>query len=182
MDARVTGTSADELERSADRLRGDIGATLERLRTKLTPRNVLAEIAEGAGVSDLNPRSFFDFAARRHPIPTVLVTLGLGALAVSALRSRGSGPGALQATFSALTQSARDSFNTHAAAKREDFVRAAEAQLSAGAGLLSDAVEKGVGELISRVPAPPEAKPLLESALQVLLIAGLETIFSKVRK
>jgi hypothetical protein len=36
--------------------------------------------------------------------------------------------------------------------------------------------------LVSRVPAPPEARPLIESALQVLLIAALETILAKAKK
>jgi hypothetical protein len=161
-------------------VRGDIGATLEQLRTKLTPRNIVGEIAESAGVADLTPRSVFDFAAQRHPVSTVLVGLGLGMLALSALRSGDkNGPGALQETLSALTQSARKSFKSHAAAKREDFVRAAEVQLSAGAEHLGDAVDRGVGELVSRLPAPSEAKPLIESALQVLLIAALEKIFAR---
>jgi hypothetical protein len=36
--------------------------------------------------------------------------------------------------------------------------------------------------LVSRVPGPPEARPLIESALQVLLIAALETILAKAKK
>jgi len=161
-------------------LRGEIGVTLDQLRTKLTPRNIVGEIAESNGVADLTPRSVFDFAARRHPVSTVLVGLGLGILAFSALRSsEKNGPGALRETLAALTQSARNSFKTHAAAKREDFVRAAEVQLSAGAEHLSGAVERGVGELVSRLPAPSEAKPLIESAMQVLLIAALEKIFAR---
>src|SRR5271170_3383536 len=175
--------SSDELERQADRVRSQIGATVGRLRTKLTPRNIIGEIAEGSGLRDLTPRSFVDFAARRHPVSTVLVGLGLGVLAFSVLRSsEKSGPGTLRETLGTLTESARNSFQTHAAAKREDFVRAVEAQLSASAEHLSDAVDKGVAELVSRVPAPPEARPLIESALQVLLIAALETILAKAKK
>jgi hypothetical protein len=110
LDARVfpNRTSPDKLELDADRVRGQIGATLERLRTKLTPRNIVGEMAEDVGVSDLTPRAFFDFAARRHPVPTVLVGLGLGVLAFSALRSNEkSGSGALHESFAALAQSAR---------------------------------------------------------------------------
>ena len=186
MDARMASPpemSPDELEREADRVRSQIGVTVSRLRTKLTPRNIAGEIAERGGLRDLTPRSFVEFAARRRPVSTVLVGLGLGALAFFALRSsEKSGPGALRETLGALTQSARNSFQTHAAAKREEFVRVAEAQLSASAEHLSDAVDKGVGELVSRVPAPPEARPLIESALQVLLIAALETILAKAKK
>lgn len=186
MDARVASPpemSPDECERQADRVRSQIGATLNQLRTKLTPRNIVDEIAEGSGLRDLTPRSFVDFAARRHPVSTVLVGLGLGVLAFSVLRSsEKSGAGGLRETLGALTQSVRNTFQTHAAAKREDFVRAAEAQLSAGADHVRNAVEKGVGELVSRVPAPPEARPLIESALQVLLIAALETILAKAKK
>jgi hypothetical protein len=182
LDARVA-SPPDELERQADRVRGQIGATLDQLRTKLTPRNIVGEIAEGGGLLNLTPRSFVDFAARRHPVSTVLVGVGLGVLAFSVLRSsEKSGRGVLRETLGALAQSARNSFQTHAAAKREDFVRAAEAQLSAGAEQVRDAVEKGVGELVSRSPAPPEARPLVESALQLLLIAALETILAKAKK
>jgi hypothetical protein len=185
LDARVVSPnlSPDELQQDADRARRQIGSTLERLRIKLTPRNIISEIAEGTGVQDLTPRSVVDFAARRHPVSTVLVGLGLGVLAFSVLRSsEKAGPGALHQTFSSLAQSARDTFKAHAAAKREDFVRAAEAHLTTGVGHLTGAVEKGLEDLVSLVPAPAEARPLIESALQVLLISALETIFAKARK
>ena len=143
MDARVA-SPPDELERQADRVRSQIGATLDQLRTKLTPRNIIGEIAEGSGLRDLTPRSFVDFAARRHPVSTVLVGVGLGVLAFSVLRSsEKSGRGVLRETLGALAQSARNSFQTHAAAKREDFVRAAEAQLSAGAEQREGRCRKG---------------------------------------
>jgi len=185
MNARVipSDLTPDELQQDADRVRRQIGSTLERLRTKLTPRNIVNEIAEGSGVGDVTPRSVVDFAARRHPVSTVLVGLGLGVLAFSVLRSsEKAGPGALHQTFSSLAQSARDTFKAHAEAKRQDFVRAAEAHLTTGAGHLTGAVEKGLEDLVSLVPAPVEARPLIESALQLLLISGLEAIFAKARK
>jgi hypothetical protein len=184
MNARVnpSNLSPDELQQDADRMRRQIGSTVERLRTRLTPRNIVSEIAEGAGMQDVTPRSVVDFAARRHPISTVLVGLGLGVLAFSVLKSsEKGGPGALHQTFSSLAQSARNSFNAHAAAKREDFVRAAEAHLTAGAGQLSGAVEKKLGDVVSLVPAPVEARPLIESALQLLLVSAMEAIFAKAR-
>jgi len=175
--------SPDELEVQANRVRDQMGATVEQLRAKLTPRNIVGEISERSGVRDLTPSSLFDFAARRHPVSTVLVGLGLGVLAFAAARSsKKAGPGVLRETLGALTHSAGNTFKARAAAKREDFVRAAEAQMSAGAEHLSSAVDKGLGELLSRVPAPPEAKPLIASAVQVLLLAALETIFARARK
>ena len=57
--------SPDELEREADRVRSQIGLTVSRLRTKLTPRNIAGEIAERGGLRDLTPRAFVEFAARR---------------------------------------------------------------------------------------------------------------------
>jgi hypothetical protein len=89
MNARVnpSNLSPDELQQDADRMRRQIGSTVERLRTRLTPRNIVSEIAEGAGMQDVTPRSVVDFAARRHPISTVLVGLGLGVLAFSVLKS-----------------------------------------------------------------------------------------------
>jgi Protein of unknown function (DUF3618) len=185
LNARVipSDLSPDELQQDADRVRRQIGSTLERLRTKLTPRNIISEITEGSGMGDVTPRSVVDFAARRHPVSTVLVGLGLGVLAFSVLKSsEKGGPGALQQTFSSLAQSARDTFKAHAETKRQDFVRAAEAHLTTGAGHLTGAVEKGLEDLVSLVPAPVEARPLIESALQLLLISGLEAIFAKARK
>ena len=125
MDARVvfSNLSPDELEQDADRVRRQIGSTLGRLRERLTPRNIISEIAEGSGVRDVTPRSVVDFAARRHPVSTVLVGLGLGVLAFSVLRSsEKAGPGALHQTFSSLAQSARDTFKAHAEAKRQDYL------------------------------------------------------------
>ena len=112
LDARMASPpemSPDELEREADRVRSQIGVTVSQLRTKLTPRNIIGEIAERGGLRDLTPRSFVDFAARRCPVSTVLVGLGLGVLAFFALRSsEKSGPGALRETLGVLTQSARN--------------------------------------------------------------------------
>jgi len=64
VDARTV--SPDDLEARADRLRGEIGSTLDRLRVKLRPRNLASEVAERTGVSDSTPGAVLDFAARRH--------------------------------------------------------------------------------------------------------------------
>jgi Protein of unknown function (DUF3618) len=174
--------SPDDLEARADRLRGEIGSTLDRLRVKLRPRNLASEVAERTGVNDITPGAVLDFAARQHPAATALVALGLGVWAFSIFRrpSKNSGSGAVRETLGALSQSAKKTFSDRAHAKREQFLRSAEAHLAAGASQLSDAVEKGVGELVSRAPGPPEAKPLIESAVQIILITALESLVAKV--
>jgi hypothetical protein len=81
-----------------------------------------------------------------------------------------------------LSQSAKQALKNKAQVQRTAFVRAAEAQLSAGAQHLSEAVETGVRDLVARTPAPPEAKPLIESAAQIILIAAFEALFDRVRR
>ncbi len=179
MDAEIM--SPAELELRADSLRGEIGSTLDRLRVRLRPRNIADEVAERSGVRDLTPSVVFNFAAKEHPVATALVGLGLGLWAFSMLRSSGKpGPGAMRQTISTLSQSTQRTFSERAKVKREEFIRAAEEHLTAGAIQLSDAVEKGVGQLISQAPVPPEAKPLMSSAAQIILIAAMETIVGRI--
>jgi hypothetical protein len=70
--------SPRELKDEADRLREEIGETADRLRRRLTPSRLLDEWIEASGVKETSAGRILNFAARRHPLPTVL--LGLRAL------------------------------------------------------------------------------------------------------
>ena len=172
--------SPDELEARADHVRGKLGATIDSLRQRLTPRNLVDEITDRSGVRQFAPSSMFDFAARRHPVTTVLVGLGAALLAFSAVKAGGkAGSGSIRETLDELSQSARQAFKDRAEAKRRDFVQTAQAHLSTGVDQLGDAVERGIGDFVSRMPAPAETKPLIESAVQILLVAAIETLLRK---
>jgi len=176
-------SSPAELEAQANRVRGQVGDTLDALRSRLTPRNLIDEMADRSGVREITPSSMFDFAVGRHPMITAAAGVGVGLCAFLAFRSSSaSGPGIIRQTIGDLSQSTKKSLKSRVEAKRGEFMRAAETHLSAGVEQLSDAVEKGVGELVSRSPAPNEAKPLIESAIQIILIAAFESLLNRRRK
>jgi len=175
--------SPDQLETRADSVRSQIGLTLDGLRSKLTPRNFVDELTERSGVRELDSSAVFDFALRRHPLVTAAAGVGIGLCALFALRSTtGTGPSVIRRTIDDLSLSAKQNLKDRVEAKRSEFMRAAESQLSAGAEHLSEAVEKGVGELVSRSPAPSQAKPLIEAAVQIILIAAFESLLNRTRR
>jgi hypothetical protein len=178
----VLAMSPDELEENAERVRAHIGATLDRLRFNLRPRNLIGEVTDRSGVSRVTPGTVFEFATKQHPVATILVGPGVGVWAFPAIRSSGRlGLGALRESIDILSNSARRIFKQRAAAKREEFVLAAEASISAGAAeKLSDAVETGIGEVLSRLPVAQAVSPIVELAIQLILIAALETMLAKV--
>jgi len=177
------GLTPDELEARADSVRDQVAETLAALRLKLAPRSLIDEMAERSGVRDLDAGSIVDFAVRKHPVASGLAGLCVGLWAWRAFRaSPETGPGLIRQTMGDLSQSAKQALKNKAQVQRTAFVRAAEAQLSAGAQHLSDAVETGVRDLVARTPAPPEAKPLIESAAQIILIAAFEALFDRVRR
>jgi hypothetical protein len=72
-----------ELEDAANRVRARLGVTLDRLRHNLTPAHLLDEWADSSGLKEMTPEKIFKFAARRHPVPTILIGASLGFLAYS---------------------------------------------------------------------------------------------------
>ena len=75
---RFNAATSSEYEVEADRLRAQIGATVETLRGRLTPSNMASEAASRAGIADLSWGGAFEYASKRHPVPTAIIGLGLG--------------------------------------------------------------------------------------------------------
>jgi hypothetical protein len=177
--------SPDEYEEDADRARAELRSTWAQLRTNLVPGNLYDEIAQESGLRGVTPAAVFDFGARRHPVPTALVGLGIGLLAFSFARSRsGDGhdaQGSLRSAARSLARSAADVFRDRAEAKRQAVMRAASSQIQAGATQLSDVIENGVDDLIGNIPATPAARPLIQSAIQLALLMAVETLLAKRR-
>jgi hypothetical protein len=89
MNATATpGRDAEQLERTADRIRADLDRTLSALERKLSPSQLLdrtlAYLRENGG--DLT-RTVGD-AVRRNPVPIVVTVAGIGWLVAASLRSR----------------------------------------------------------------------------------------------
>ena len=92
-------TSGD-YEAEANRLRAAIGSTIEELRYGLKPSNLASEAASRVGIADLSWGGVFDFASKRHPIPTAIIGLGLALWTLSAMRRRARTEGGASLTSS----------------------------------------------------------------------------------
>ena len=175
--------SPAEYEEDADRIRDDLSSTWAQLKANLTPSNLADEIAQESGLRDITPAAVFDFGARRHPVPTALIGLGVGLLAFALARSRSGhrfdGRGSVRDAAGALARSAKDVFRDRAEAKRQALLSAASSHIRTGATQLSDVIENGLDDLIGAIPAPPAARPLIESAIQMALLMALESLLPK---
>ena len=92
----VNVATPGEYEAEADRLRAQIGATLDTLRSRLTPSNVASEAASRVGIADLSWGGAFEYASKRHPVPTAIIGVGVALWTLAALRKTG-GPAACSA-------------------------------------------------------------------------------------
>jgi hypothetical protein len=84
-------TSA-EYEARANRLRSQMGETVDELRSNLTPSNLASEAASRVGVSELSWRGALDFASTRHPGPTAIAGFGVALWLLAAARKRFGNP------------------------------------------------------------------------------------------
>lgn len=173
--------SASKYEEDANRIRARLRVTIDQLRTNLAPSSLADELARGCGMRDVSPASAFDFAARRHPIPTALIGIGIGLWAYSLARSRSIDRGSIRNTAGTLARSATNVVRDRAEAKRLAFVTLAESHIRAGATQLSDAFEKGVDVLIGELPAAPTVRPFIVSAIQMALFTTFDALLSKRR-
>ena len=181
--------SSSDYETQANRLRADMGSTIDQLRFNLTPSNLASEAASEAasrvGLADLSWSGAFDFAGKRHPVPTAIIGLGIALWTLAALRGRGRGKtlagltSPLTESSSSLVNSATKVLRERAEAKRQEFVGAAQAQVVSGAEKLSDEIEKQVENVIVGVPGGNQAQPLIASAIQIALAALLEGLLHK---
>lgn len=175
--------TSSEYEAEANRLRAQIGVTIDGLRTHLTPSHIASEAASRAGIADLSWSGAFEYASKRHPLPTAVIGLGLALLTLSAARRRRRGTGAafsatLRNSSDSILESASKVFRERAEAKRQAFVEIARSQVATGAAILSDGIERNLEDVIDRAPGGLQVRSLIESSIQVALAAALEGLLS----
>jgi hypothetical protein len=181
----VNVSASSEYEAEANRLRAQIGVTIGALRSSLTPSNIASEAASRAGIADLSWAGGFDYAIKRHPVPTAIIGLGIALWTMSAVRRRARRGDAvalispLRESSDSIIGSATRVFRERAEAKRREFVDVAQAQVATGAALLSDEIEKKLENMIDRVPGGINVRPLIESSIQIALAAALEGLLRR---
>lgn len=82
------GRSADQLERTADRIRADLDRTLDALERRLAPGQLLDRSLSYLRDHGGEMASALGDSVRRNPVPILLTVAGLGWLVVSAVRGR----------------------------------------------------------------------------------------------
>ena len=85
-----TEYSSSDYEAQANRLRAQMGVTIDELRCSLAPSKLASDAAARVGVAELSWSGAFDFASKRHPIPTAIIGLGIALWTLSAIRGRAS--------------------------------------------------------------------------------------------
>jgi len=178
--------SARECEMEANRLRGRLAATVDQLQTNLRPARLKEEVARGVGLDDISAAKVFDVAVKRHPIPTAVVAVGLSACAFMLVRNRSKSggtriTGALRDAAASLSQSAGDVFRERAAKQRREFVGAAKSHIETGLTGLADTIEKKVEDVIEIVPEASGIRPLVSSAVKLLLSAIAEGMLTRAK-
>jgi hypothetical protein len=175
-------SSSTVYEAEANRLRAKMGVTIDELQSNLTPSNLASEAASRVGITDLSWSGAFDFAGKRHPVPTAVIGLGIALWTLSAARDRTrrkrlTSP--LRDSSSSLVDSATKVFRERAEAKRREFVGVAQVQVARGAAQLSDEIERRLESVVDRVPGGIEVRPLIASAVQIALASALEGLLSR---
>jgi hypothetical protein len=181
----VNVATSGEYEAEANRLRAQIGATIDGLRTHLTPSNLASEAASRVGIADVSWSGAFGYASKRHPIPTAVIGFGVALLMTSAIRKRATRgkvyplSTSLRETADSLFESASRVFRERAETKRREFIDVARTQVATGAAMLSDEIEKKLESVIDLAPGGLKVRSLIESSLQLALAAALEGLFSR---
>jgi hypothetical protein len=177
--------TSTEYEAEANRLRAQIGTTVRALRSGLTPSKLASEAAARVGMADLSWGGAFDYASKRHPVPTAIIGLGVALWTMSAVRNRGRSDHLtvvtepLRDSSDSIVHSATKVFRERADIKRREFVDVAQSQVAAGATMLSDEIGKRLENVIDRLPGGINVRPLIESSVQVALAAALEGLLRK---
>jgi hypothetical protein len=136
-------------------------------------------------MADLSWGGAFDYASKRHPVPTAIIGLGVALWTMSAIRNRGERDqlavvtAPLRDSSDSIVQSATKVFRERAEAKRREFVDVAQSQVATGATILSDEIGKKLENVIDRLPGGINVRPLIESSVQVALAAALEGLLRK---
>jgi hypothetical protein len=175
-----TDYSSSDYEAQANRLRAEMGVTIDELRCSLNPSKLASEAAARAGIAELSWSGAFDFAGKRHPIPTAIIGLGIALWTLSAVRDRAKSnrfaslASPLAESSSSIVGSAAKVFRERADAKKREFIGAAQVQAATGAARLSNEIERRLEAVIDRVPGGTEVRPLIESTIQIALASLLE--------
>jgi hypothetical protein len=180
----LSGETSSAYEAEANRLRARIGATVDELRDNLTPSNLASQAAARVGIADLSWGGAFDYASKRHPLPTAIIGLGLAFWTLAAIRRRNAGGTAglaspLRETSTSLVDSATKVLRDRAETKRREFVDVAQAKIETGAANFSDEVERRLESVIHRVPGGPEVRPLVQAAVQIALSAAVDSLLHR---
>ena len=176
---------SSEYEAEANRLRAQIGARVDALRSELTPSNLATEAAARVGIADVSWGGAFDYASKRHPIPTAIIGLGLALWTMAALRNRAKRDNfaiiatPLRDSSNSIVQSATKVFRERAEAKRREFVDVAQSQVATGATMLSDEISKRLETYIDRLPGGINVRPLIKSSVQIALAAAVEGLLQR---
>lgn len=177
--------TSSEYEAEANRLRAQIGVTVDVLRSGLTPSNLASEAASRVGLTDLSWGGAFHYASKRHPVPTAIIGLGVALWTMSAVRNRGRHDSLAVVTaplgdsWESIVQSATKVLRERAEAKRREFVDVAQSQVATGAAMLSDEMGKKLENVFDRLPGGTNVRPLIESSVQIALAAALEGLLRK---
>ena len=176
----VNVQTSSDYEARANEVRREIDETIRKLRPRLTPASLASEAAAGAGLTDASWGEAFEFATKRHPVPTDIAGFCIALWAVTASRRR-SARGVIADVSSPLRESSESVldpasrvFRDRAALKRRELVRAAQARITVGAERLADELERKLDDVVDQVPGGSEVKPFIASALQIALTAALE--------
>jgi hypothetical protein len=179
---RAGVTSARECDEAASRARSNLLATVDQLKMNLEPQNLVDEMARASGLRDLSAANALEFAVQRHPIPMLLIALGAGFWVSSTIRSRpvltSDRRGTVRSTVESLANSAGSVFRERFEARRKSLLAKANSHVAATAGQLSDVVEQKVDNLVGRLPESGSLRPLIQSAVQIALVAGIEALLS----
>lgn len=181
----VNVPTSSDYEAEANRVRKEIDETVKELRSRLTPSSLASEVAVGVGLTNASWGGAFEFASKRHPIPTAFAGLGIALWALVAIRNRSRRGGVaslaspLRESSESLVDSASKVFRERAALKRRELVRVAQARIAAGAERLSDEVERKLDDVVDQVAGGSEVRPLIAFAIQIALTAALEGLLRK---
>lgn len=176
--------TSNDYEAQANEVRKEIDETVRKLRSRLKPASLASEAAAGVGLTDASWEEAFEFATKRHPIPTALAGLGIALWAVAATRRRSkrgviAGLAPLRESSDSVLDSASRVFRDRAALKRRELVRAAQARITVGAEKLADELERKLDDVVDQVPGGSEVRPFLAPAIQIALTAAIEGLLRK---
>jgi Protein of unknown function (DUF3618) len=176
-------TSGD-YEAQANRLRAQMGETVDELRSNLTPSKLASEAAARVGITELSWRGAVDFASTRHPGPTAIAGFGVALWLLAAARKRNK-EGVhdvalpLRESSSSLVDTATRVFRERAETKQREFMGAAQTHVAKGATMLSDTIEQRLEDVIDRVPWGSEVHPLIASTVHMALATALDALTQK---